>query len=373
MKKLLLGTTAILGAVSFASVAAADAPRVTVGGFIDFQAVQVDEDQAPAGSNDYGFRNDTEIHFSVDGKTDAGLGYGAVVELEADATLDSTNSGENADRTYVYMDGMWGRFELGTNTDAATALKVDASTIARATGGIDGDWFRFVMAPTGNFIIRPDLPVSHGGSTTPGETENAGKITYYSPSFSGLQLGLSYTPDTDARGQDTFGVGVGANPAFTAAGLGVGYEDVFSGGLTYNRQFDQVALGLSATGEYGDATAGGDDLEAYALGASVGLAGFSLAGSWGDIEGAASGDGDFWTVGAAYDFGAFGASVSWLDSEIEVVGGDNEFENLSFGVDYAVAPGMTPYAEVSLFDYNGNALLGDNDGTVFIVGTQLAF
>lgn len=365
MKKLLLGTTAILGAVSFASVAAADAPRVTVGGFIDFQAAHFDDDMGAAGTNDYGFRNDTEIHFSVDGKTDAGLGYGAVIELEADATDDTTNSGSNSDRTYVYLDGNWGRFELGTNTDAATALKVDASTIARATGGIDGDWFRFVAAPNAAFIVRPDMPVSHGGVTTPGDTENAGKVTYYSPSFSGLQLGLSYTPDTDAKGQVP-------TAAVATASLGAGYEDVFSGGLTYNRQFNNVALGLSATGEMGDASvAGVDDLEAYALGASLGFAGFSVAGSWGDIE-ANNGDGEFWTAGLAYDYNAFGASVTYLDSETEFTGVDQEFDNLVFGVDYAVAPGMTPYAEVALFDYNGVGA-ADNDGTVFIVGTQLAF
>jgi outer membrane protein OmpU len=366
MKKLLLGTTAILGAVSFATVAAAaDAPRVTVGGFIDFQAAQFDDDAAAASTNDYGFRNDTEIHLSVDGKTDAGLGYGAVIELEADATNDTTNSGENSDRTYVYLDGNWGRFELGTNTDAATALKVDASTIARATGGIDGDWFRFVTAPNATFIVRPDLPVSHGGIQTPGDTENAGKVTYYSPSFSGLQVGVSYTADTDAKGQVV-------TAAATTASLGAGYEDVWSGGLTYNRQFDQVALGLSATAEYGDASVGGvDDLEAYALGASVGFSGLSVAGSWGDVE-ANNGDGEFWTLGAAYDFDAFGASVTYMDSETELAGVDQEFDNLVFGVDYAVAPGLTPYAEVALFDYNGVGA-ADNDGTVFIVGTQLAF
>jgi len=368
MKKLLLGTTAILGVVGFASAAAADAPRVTVGGFIDFQAGWVDDDSTGinGGTADYGFRNDTEIHFSVDGKTDAGLGYGAVVELEADATDDTTASGTNSDRTYVYMDGNWGRFELGTNTDAATALKVDAATIARATGGVDGDWFRFAAPGTGSFIVRPDLATSHGGTQTPGQTENAGKVTYYSPSFSGLQLGVSFTPDTDSKGQNLTGTAAG--------GLGADQEDVISGGLTYNRQFDQVALGLSATGETGDSsTAGGQDLEGYALGASLGFAGFNFAGSWGDVE-ANFGEGDYWTAGVAYDFDAFGASVTYLDSEVDATGGTNEFDNLVFGVDYAVAPGLTPYAEVSLFDYSGGATgATSNDGTIFIVGTQLAF
>lgn len=362
MKKLLLATTAIIGAVSFASVAAADAPRVTVGGFIDFQAGWVDEDAATASENDYGFRNDTEIHFSIDGKTDRGLGYGAVIELEADIDGDTTGSGAESDRTYVYLSGdKWGRFELGSNTDAATALKVDASSIARATGGIDGDWFRFATNPGGvaAFIVRPDLPVSHGGVTTPGATENAGKVTYYSPDLSGFQVGVSYTPDTDARGQDW------------AGGVAGGHTDVFSGGVSYARQFDGWNLGLSATGEYGDAYgAAVEDDRSYALGASVGVAGFTFAGSWADVEGL-GGEGDFWTLGAAYDFGAFGTSVTYLDSSLDAGAGDNDFENLVFGVDYALAPGLTPYAEVSLFDYSGVA--ASNDGTVFLVGTQLAF
>lgn len=270
MKKILLGTTALIGAVSFASVAAADAPRVTVGGFIDFQAAHVSEDLDTA-KRGYGFRNDTEIHFSVDGKTDAGMGYGAVVELEADATDDTTGSGTNADRTYVYLDGNWGRFELGTNSDAATALKVDASNLARATGGIDGDWFRFASAPAGTFIVRPDLPVSHGGVTTPGATENASKITYYSPRFSGFQVGLSYTVDSAERGQTS-----------TLSDADGSYEDVFSGGVNYTHQFDQVNLGLSGTFEFGDNELAGEDLEAWALGASVGFGGFSVAASYAD-------------------------------------------------------------------------------------------
>lgn len=362
MKKVLLGTTALIGALGFASVAAADAPRVTVGGFIDFQAAHVSED-LDGGRRDYGFRNDTEVHFRVDGRTDAGLGYGAVVELEADVTADTTGSGLNSDRTYIYLDGDWGRFELGSNSDAASALKVDASTLARATGGIDGDWFRFAVAPAAGFIVRPDLPVSHGGVLTPGATENATKITYYSPRFSGFQVGLSFAPNTGDRGQ--------TSQYFDLNGQ---FEDVISGGVSYNNQFDQVALGLSATFEIGDSTVPAlEDLEAWALGASVGFGGFSVAASYGDVEGfAGANDADYWTLGGAYDFGSFGLSATYLDSSVDTGAGDNDFQNLSLGADYAAAPGLTPYVELNFFEYDGVAGL-DNDGTVFIVGTQLAF
>lgn len=366
MKKVLLTSAAILGVAGIAGVASAATPRVTVGGFLDFQAAAVDQDM-DSGMREYGFRNDTEIHFSVDGKTDNGVGYGAVVELEADISNDTTDSGENSDRTYLYLShDNWGRVEMGGNSDAAAALKVDASTIARATGGIDGDWFRFAVAPGAAFIVRPDLPVAHGGVTTPGATENATKVTYYTPSFSGFQAGVSYTPDTGERGQTS-----------TLSDIGGDFEDVLSGGLAYNHTFGGVGLGLSATGEMADRELVGEDLEAYALGASAAYMGFNLAGSWADVNesfsNSAGFDGDFWTLGGAYDFGPFGASVTYLNSTQEVAGGDNDFDNLSFGVDYVAAPGLTPYAEVSLFEYDSPGAVADNDGTVFIIGTQLAF
>ena len=361
MKKLLLATSAIIGAVSFASAASAEAPRVTVGGFIDFQAAAVSDD-LDAGRRGYGFRNDTEIHFSVDGKTDAGLGYGAVIELEADIDGDTTGSGTESDRTYVYLDGGWGRFELGANTDAATALKVDASSIARATGGIDGDWFRFAGAPAGFFVVRPDLFVSHGGVQTPGATENASKVTYYSPNWSGFQVGVSYAPDSGERGQDA---------TFTDINAG-DVEDVISGGVTYNHSWDSLDLGLSATFETGDFEVTGVSADGWALGASLGFGGLSFAASWAEQD-FDNTDTEFYTLGAAYDFGNFGVSVTWLDSEFDFGGASNDFNNLSFGADYAMAPGFTPYAEVSLYEFDSAGVGGDNDGTVFIVGTQLAF
>ena len=136
MKKVLLGTSALIAAAAmFAGAASAQTPKVTIGGFADFQAgfTSDDLDQNQRG---HGFRNDTEISVRVDGKSDAGLGYGAVIDLEADVTDDSDNQGDNASRTYVYLDGLWGRFELGSNQGAGETMRVDASSIAAATGGV---------------------------------------------------------------------------------------------------------------------------------------------------------------------------------------------------------------------------------------------
>ncbi len=131
MKKFLLGTSALIGAVAFAGAAFAEAPKVTVGGTADFQ-VGIESDDQDTNQRSQAFRNDTEISFKVDGKTDSGLGYGGEIVLEADVTDDSDSQGTNAAKTFVYLDGMWGRVEMGSNVGPTNTLKVDASSIARA-------------------------------------------------------------------------------------------------------------------------------------------------------------------------------------------------------------------------------------------------
>ncbi len=371
MKKILLGTTALMGAALLASAATAESPKVTVGGFSDFQ-VGFANDDFDGAQRSYGFRNDNEIGFSIDGMADSGLKYGAKIDLEADVTNDSDNQGINAARTYLYLEGNWGRFELGSNEGSDQTLKVDASNIARATGGIDGDFIYFNNgSTTAPFIVTPDLPVMYGAGVQGNEsTNNNNKITYYTPRFSGFQLGLSFAPDQTDRGQTVSRLDNNAGQA----------ENILSGGVNYEGQWDQIGIAASATGEWGNAEAvNTEDLRAYALGAKVSYAGFSLAGSWGDwtdslTAPADSVDSDYWTLGLAYDGGVFGVSATYLDSTVDPIGvREHEFQNFVLGADYKLAPGLTPYIEASFFEYDPNGSVNDNDGYVVLVGSQLAF
>lgn len=386
MKKILLGTSALIGAAGFfAGAALAEAPKITVGGFADFQAGFISED-LDANRRGRGFRNDTEINFNIDGKSDNGLGYGAVIDLEADVTGDTDNQGLNSSRTYVYLEGGWGRVEMGSNTGAEGTLKVDASNIARATGGIDGDFTYFVNRAFGStvisprFLITPDLPLAYGNGALGDEsTDNVNKITYYSPRWSGFQFGASYAPDSVDRGQTV-------TQADNSAGQS---EDNISVGLNYQGQWDQIGFAGAVTGSWGEAenapticgfvscTTPTEDLRAWNIGGKLSYLGWSFAASYGDLDDSLNtknSEADYYTLGAAYEWGVFGASLTWLDSEVEVPGlADNEFDNLSLGIDYKLAEGLTPYAEVSFFDFDAPGTVNDNDGTVFIVGTELAF
>ena len=378
MKKILLATTGLVGAALVAGAASAETPKVTLGGYADFQAGWVEED-GDAARRSHGFRNDNEITIHVDGKTEGGLGYGAVIDLEADITADANNQGTNAARTFTYLESGWGRFELGGNKDAAANLRVDASTLAVATGGINGAWTYFANgggAALGgqSYITTSKLVAEHGLTTTAGDesTYNATKVSYYTPRWYGLQGGVSYTPDINDRGQGVARIDNAAGSFGDIWDLSVNYENQFSNG---------IKLAASAAYEVADAdTNANEDVSAWNVGALLGYQGFSAAasyGDWGDstrLNNVRNDDASYWTAGLAYEGGPFGVSATYLDSTTEQGAAvDNEFTNLVIGADYKLAPGLTPYAEVSFYEYDTALNANDNDGTAVILGTQLAF
>lgn len=376
MKKLLLGTTALIGAVAlFAGAANAENPKVTLGGFATFEAGFVSDDLTSEGTpgdnqRTTGFRNDTEISIHVDGKTDAGLGYGAVIDLEADVSDDSKSQGSNAARTYVYLDGGWGRVELGSTEGPQDTLKVDAASIARATGGIDGDWTYFANSG-GLFLATPDLVTAYGAINLGDESQNnLTKIAYYSPRFSGFQFGISYAPDATDRGQ----------VVTRTDNVDAQFGDIIDGAVSYQGQWNQISLGASLTGEFANSdTSVTEDVKAWAAGAKLGWLGWSAAGSygsWDDSNQTSSSDDntDYWTLGAAYETGPYGISLTYLNSTRDVGATENDLENYVIGADYKLAEGLTPFVEVSFYDQEvgANAAL-DNDGTVGIVGIDFNF
>ena len=345
---------------------------LSVGGSIDFQASYHDQDLESGGlTRNKHFRNDTEVHVGFRQTSDNGLKYGAVIELEADISAADNHEGLNADKTYIFLQGNPGRLELGGNSDAGHVLGVDASTNAVAAGGIYGDYYQYIYFPDDgsghhvDAIYTPTLPLAHKH----GASEDATKLTYYTPTFGGAQFGISLIPDSGD---------VGTATGFTGDSNSSQYENVVNAALNYKHEFNHdVSVVASAIGEFGEAeTAAYEDLAAYALGLNVHYGHFSLGGSYGDwgdstlSSTSTADDGGFWSLGAAYSAGDAGFSVSYLDSEVH----DNDFSALSFGVDYLLAPGLTPYVEVTAFDLDvGDTTIAGNNGVVTLAGVQLNF
>ncbi len=410
MKKFLTGTTALI-ALSASTAALAggshDVTSVTapantggltvmVGGKFNFQSVFLSQDEnASLGQGDRNvfFRNDTQLNFTAAGSTE-NFDYGAVIEVEADSGADKNNinsSGGDGKFAYLYLENdSTGRFEAGSNVGASDTLEVDAAKVARGTGGIDGDWKYNVnvggtLPITAVYIADPDLPTADEDTVA----GRANKVTYYSPRFSGAQFGVSFTPDTGDRGT-----------ASSITGDATGnFENVFAGGINYESDIEGVGIMASAVGErgtnepnaYGSATANPyvNDLTAYSLGLGFEFGGFSVAGNWANLgdslaTGASSNNDNskYWSLGAGYENGPYGVSVTYLNSElgtgiapVATNSGTNQLQNIVVGADYQMAPGLTPFVEASFFDLDSGSTTAalDNNGNVVLVGAEVAF
>lgn len=381
MKNSLLRTTALTaifvsaGAVAGLGTAdkAAAAEVVTstlgleISGSLEFQYgyIDVDRDEAALGLDaaENELRTDTELEFTFRGRADNGLTYGANLELEADP-----GSTGNADEVYGFVVGTFGQVEFGSE-DGAADKEFFFAPADFGTGGVDGDYEEFVVGPTGVSEV------------TPFDSGDATKISYYTPRFSGFRAAVSWAPVAGSEGQDVSLV-LQQNR----------FEDIFEVGASYATEFQGVAVNVGAvyvTGEAQDAPTGApatvEDLEAYGVGAQFGYAGFTVGGSYFDNQdsgvpiGAVTGD-DNWgySLGAQYRTGpiVIGTNFSYNEVTTNVdVAENGETTAWAVGATYAVAPGLNVFAKGVFFEFDSDAAVAtaDNEGTVVLVGSQIAF
>lgn len=361
------------------------------------------------GNESIGFNTNAQAYIKAANKTASGTKYGAQVAV-ATTTATQIQQGQTSfNRTFLYTESDIGRFEAGSNDSVASTIRTGADSLARATGGIDGDWANYVAlntyAPTGytepalissNFITAPVTALTLAGYNG-GAVELPRNITYYTPEYNGFQAGLSYTPDNSNYGNNIVNVNSTAS-GYIPAVANTTAKNIFSGGLSWKGEFShKQALKVSAVGETSSTTvtpaqqAAGTsfyDNQSAIFGAEYTYEDFSVAASYGNqgksglqknTTGAEVKGGSFWTVGAAYVQDQIGGSVTYMSSERNT----NAFSLVSLGLDYQVAPGLLPYFEVSYFTMKQKLNIttgGDNqssayknNGTAFILGTKLSF
>ena len=135
MRKILLGTTAVIGAalIGATTAHAQTAPTVRLGGYIIGEAQWNDDDfdyarGVPTGVNGAGqqrrsrwdFKNEVEFSILVDGKAANGMTYGAVIEVQNDGTGGTIF---DIDEAYIYMGSpTLGTIRFGEEDSAASLL-----------------------------------------------------------------------------------------------------------------------------------------------------------------------------------------------------------------------------------------------------------
>src|SRR5215218_1080532 len=251
MRKILLGTTAVVGAALLAPemAAAQQAPTVRIGGY--FRAYYGYTQQTSpnvtgvtpqgtlnqanvAGVGDAGiagstvppnngttassaqsarlgkhdFSTDAEVHVFVNGKTANGLTYGAVVEIQFDVNEGTARSARRSysSKTAADIDEMYafvasptlGQIRFGDEDGPIGGLMNSGFVTNFGSGGVYGDW--------SDFVTRPNRT-----TTSPGELGDNSKIIYLSPQFFGFDFGVSWAFN-EGEGADTGCVSSFAGP-----------------------------------------------------------------------------------------------------------------------------------------------------------------
>lgn len=318
MKNLLLG-----GATAALMIApAAAAPiAVTVGGYQNTMFYVADQDASVGEVWDQHILEDGEFIIKGKGKTKGGLTVGFQMQFETDT------DGDHSDEHYAYVKGDFGKLELGGENSVASKMTVAApkflgwKTYDNNFGtwaGIDGD----------NSFRKP-LPGNDEG------TKDAAKINYYTPKLSGLQIGVSYTPNTS----ETDGPGMTVNGVSDSA-----YEGVVSYGLKYSGKIGGGKLKLSYTSETAE------------------------DGGQGKTENAEN------AIGLQYSMGKFVFGATSYAREREEAGVvDHEEDVLHAGVQYKLSKatkiGLAMHAQTT-----GNGTADTHESDILVIGgsTKLA-
>lgn len=377
MKKFLLTTTALLAVAGVAS--AAEPLTVKVGGSFKGIAGYVSEDR-DTNLRELDFKTDTSVIVTADGVADNGLAYGAKIELEGDQTSDV-----NSDEAVMYLSGSWGRFEFGDEDGAADRLSYTAPgkfALGGAVGDVGESSYRdFASAPAGSAVsiaaINRILTAFEAR-----DSDDATKVTYFSPRFSGFQVGVSYIPEFGNQGTSTARTEVTGTTAYTYDGQ---VEDAFEVAANYVGEFNEVGVAFSAAYVSGETVNTIEDLSSYNLGLNLTYQGFTFGGGY-------TSDGDStltktlannaddslhaWTVGLQYETGPYVVGINYLDGSAEGNTADVQDVDasaVSIGGTYVVAPGLSTFAELTMFDKDVEGNTNDNDGSVFIIGSLVEF
>ena len=376
MKKILLGTTAIVAAgmiASAPSAIAAEKIKLGVGGYMEQWFGYTNNDDA-AGQDFSGFdiKSDSEVQFYGSTTLDNGISVGVNVQLEA-----NSNAGDQIDESYLIVKGGFGEINLGSENSAMYKMHYAPADfgIGLNTGDQTG-WLSTTTNAAGSSISEGGYFRAPFGSTyiEPLRANDSEKITYYTPRIEGFQLGLSYAPETS---QDNIG-----QPNRDTANT-----DLVMAGLNFNRSFGSTSVKASLG--YGTVLDGvaGTNTEASAFNAGIGLGfgGFGMGVSYASYDDSGANDGSGLNAGVNYSSGPWGVSLSYFHGEKDgattagVLTGDGEQDTFMLSAKYALGPGITAKGSVAhaKFKSDDTGLVGTDsaeiEATYVVVGMAVSF
>ena len=247
--------------------AAADMIGIGVGGYMEQWIGFANRDDAGV---DGGFdtQSDSEIYFSGSMESDMGLKFGVRVQLEAN------NGGSGAtsiDESSAWISGAFGRIDLGARDPIHTRMHY-AAAFGAGAGLNAGDTQKWI----------PGAYLETAGWTIPGDDLT---LTYVTPRTNGVQVGVSYAPDSTNENASTSPPENNDNAAWAAA---INYNETigdmaFKVSLGHANVANPGMLAYNAENDAGDddnMVQGFDDKTYTNAGIQVGMGAFTFGVSY---------------------------------------------------------------------------------------------
>jgi len=329
-------------ACALAAPGRADAQLTTeLGGSVALQAGFFDNDKP--GEIKRAFRTDVELRLKVLGQMDDGTLYGSEIQLEVP---DKTRSAMSMDEAYLFIASKWGRIELGDEDGAMPKMAIHAPSIG--LGQLDGDYDQFTTESI------QDLAAPFYAAAS----EKATKITYYTPRYLGLQVGVSYAPQID-QGQNV--TAQRTDPS-----------DFLEGGINYVTEIGDVSLLSGATVVHSRNSGSGaspGDTFGYQVGGQAGYAGVTIGGGYTNYDGARGID-DGFNVGASFQDDRFAVGIQY--ARMWTTDG-RMFDGIGPGVSYVLAPGLLIGADYVHYTSELEQPRRKVQGDVLLLATRMSF
>ncbi|WP_374656672.1 porin [Dongia sp.] len=377
MKKVLLGTSALLGVGLLAGTAAAsDGVKLSLGGFMRsyFGATFDDDDAGESGDNlnTTGVGTDAEVYFLGSVTLDNGITVGTRIELEAESRDNNNGEGNDNDQidaAYAYFSGGFGEIRIGS--------------LAGAAGNM------YMLPPGSSANFGPYSPNTIGSAASPGLFDPEGaltnkdksqKLVYYSPTWSGFSFGVSYTPEDNFETQQD-----GAEATFHPTRNTGDAANNVALGLHYAYEGDGWGLDAGAAGYWeGDIQQKNADAEdeqsGYNAGVNLSFGGLTVGAAFTYLDDQNGDNEDLWVVGTglSYNVDAWTVGAGWahLEQEEEGFGDNNTTDRLGVTGSYAMGPGIDLDAGIFYTwsdEADDSAANDDYDAIEFAIGSSITF
>jgi len=316
--------------------------------------------------------SDSEVF--VGGRTT--LSNGIVIGF--DVQIEGNTAGDQIDESYIFIDGAFGRFLIGSENSADVIMHMGTPAAGRAYGANGSSAQGWIYRPTNVSVISdPSAPgcAVGGGSAGVGAAGcDSQRVTYFTPRFAGFQVGASFTPNTGREDANNFDDKRAARTNSVHAS--VNYMNNFSG-LQLN-----ASAGMSSLKKVDNAaanTAAGNDVVDYALGLQVGMSGFMVGASYRNVDAdRAVENGNGFSVGATYTTGPLSVGLSYLKSETDGLAANTAKDKMSqvlFSANYQIGPGVDLIGSIFNIKWEdeGSAVADNNKGTGVVGGIRLTF